>query len=72
MGFDNSPLPEEYLGLPRITRFVGTPQLPPSLKSSQSAVFPDDHFKIPQLGSPGGRLFGKINRHQNLEFKGLR
>ena len=53
-------------------RVVGTPQSPPSLKSSHGPVLLDAHFNTPYLGSPGGGLFGQRNKQYPFESKGLR
>ena len=59
---NTSPLPKDYLSLPRNLR-VKKKNNPSSLKSSQGPMLSDSHFKTPYPNSPGGGLFG----HRNIQ-----
>ena len=68
---NTSPLPEDYLSLPIILRVKNPPQ-PPILKSSQGPLFSDAHFKTSEQISPGGGLFGHINKQYSFKSKVLK
>ena len=65
------PYPKNLYVCFRIIRVAKPPQFPPFMKSSMGPVLLDSYFRNPYPSSPGGGLFGQINKHQPFELKGL-